>query len=420
MATTTGAFRMGYGPAAGERALDLITPTAMIAVPLQYAYIFLFNHAPEAVRMGMAVALLLIHVALAASALSRRVDIWQTAILAAVAIMIFCWMVAHGANSKSAPFDVINAVRDLSILVMPLWLLTFPERLPHRMILVLAIASILLGGILALLGPAVLVSGTPRLASITGGSLQMHASAMFIALQVILLTEYYRGRQLFGALYWPLTAFAIAVLIGYGGRNEFVILAAYFGALAYFRFSHVPVVRWSPPVVIILALLFAALALSFGHNTQEWGSGRIGVWENRLELIWNRNVLTFLFGGGLNADQIWNPQWWWMDEVNAHNDFLHFTMIAGIFGLLAILLFLAGLLNRLPGSSKSVIIVLILSSFFSNGFLQSPLLAFNLFIVVAVALHQWQLRAAQIRHRHAEGRHIHAAGRGMRRSEGAG
>lgn len=63
------------------------------------------------------------------------------------------------------------------------------------MILVLAIASILLGGILALLGPAVLVSGTPRLASITGGSLQMHASAMFIALQVILLTEYYRGRR---------------------------------------------------------------------------------------------------------------------------------------------------------------------------------------------------------------------------------
>ena len=52
---------------------------------------------------------------------------------------------------------------------------------------------------------------------------------------------------------------------------------------------------------------------------------------------------------------------------------------------------------------------MILSSFFSNGFLQSPLLAFNLFIVVAVALHQWQLRAVQIRHRRAEGRQFHVA-----------
>lgn len=424
MATTTGAFRMGFGSTPGEGALDLITPTAAIAVPLQYAYIFLFNHVPDAVRVGMAMVLLLVHITLAASALSRRVDTWQTAILAAIAIMIFCWLVAHGANPKSTPFNITFAVRDLSILVMPLWLLTFPERLPHRMILVLAIGSVLLGGLLALLGPAVYVSGTARLASITGGQLQMHASAMFIALQVMLLTEYYRGRQLFGAIYWPLTAFAAAALIGYGGRNEFVILAAYFGSLAYFRYAHIPVVRWSPPVVIILALLIAAVALSFGHNVQEWGSGRIGVWQSRLELIWNRNVLTFLFGGGLTADLIWNRQWWWMDEVNAHNDFLHFTMKTGIVGLLAILLFIAGLLARLPRSSKSIIIALILSSFFSNGFLQSPLLAFNLFIVVAVALHQWQLRAAQIMHRHAEGRQAHEAGRSnvtrlRRRSEGA-
>ncbi|MFO1146622.1 MAG: hypothetical protein U1E33_08820 [Rhodospirillales bacterium] len=240
MATTTGAFRIGFGSTARERALDLITPTAAIAVPLQYAYIFLFNHTPEAVRLGMALVLLLVHVTLATSALSRRLDVWQAAILAAAAIMILCWMVAHGANPKSTPFSITFAVRDLSILVMPLWLLTFPERLPHRMILMLAIGSIILGGIIAFLGPAVFVSGTARLASITGGPLQMHASAMFIALQVILLTEYYRGRQLFGAISWPVTAFAAVVLIGYGGRNEFVILAAYVAALGYFRYSHVP------------------------------------------------------------------------------------------------------------------------------------------------------------------------------------
>jgi len=396
---TTGVFRAGVGPAVGQRELDLVTPVAAAAVALQYIYIFIFNHAPEGLRTAIAVLLLLVHATLAAFALTRRFDAWQTAILSAIFLMVTCWLIAHGANAKSTEFSIVFAVRDLSILVMPLWLLTFPERLPHRMLLMLAIGSTLAGGLIALLGPPVFVSGTPRLASITGGIVQMHASAMFMSLQLILLTEYYRGRQLFGAIYWPLCLFTIAVLIGYGGRNEFVILASYFGALVYYRYSYMPVVRWSPPIAFILALIIAALALSFGHNVDEWGSGRIGVWHNRLELIWGRNVLTFLFGGGLSADLIWNPQWWWMEEVNAHNDFLHFTMKTGLIGLLAILLFIGGLLLRMPGSSKAIIIALILSSFFSNGFLQTPLLAFNLFLVVAVALHQWRLRAAEVRNR---------------------
>ncbi|MBL8668829.1 MAG: hypothetical protein JNM48_15335 [Rhodospirillales bacterium] len=408
---TTGVFGAGLGPAVGRRELDLVTPAAAVAIPLQYAYIFAFNHAPEGIRTAIAVALLLVHVTLAGFALSRRIDAWQTAILSAIFLMVGCWLIAHGANPKSTEFNIVYAVRDLSILVMPLWLLTFPERLPHRMILLLAIGSTVAGGLIALLGPPVFVSGTPRLASITGGPVQMHASAMFLALQLILLTEYYRGRQLFGAIYWPLCLFAVAVLIGYGGRNEFVILASYFGALAYFRYSYMPVVRWSPPIVLVFVVMMAALALTFGHNVGEWGSGRIGVWQNRLELIWGRNVLTFLFGGGLSADLIWNPQWWWMDEVNAHNDFLHFTMKTGLVGLLAILLFLGGLLMRMPGSSKAIIIALILSSFFSNGFLQTPLLAFNLFLVVAVGLHQWRLRAERIHNLRVEHRRL--VNRGM-------
>jgi hypothetical protein len=137
------------------------------------------------------------------------------------------------------------------------------------------------------------------------------------------------------------------------------------------------------------------MALSFGHDVRDWGSGRIGVWQYRLGLIWDRDLLTFLFGGGLGADLIWNPQWWYFDESSAHNDFLHIMMETGLLGLIATLVFLTGLLMRLPGSSKSIVIAMCLSSFFGNGHLQSPLLAMNLFILTAVAFYRWHVRYAR-------------------------
>jgi hypothetical protein len=144
-----------------------------------------------------------------------------------------------------------------------------------------------------------------------------------------------------------------------------------------------------------LFVIASAVALNFGDNVQSWGSGRIGVWQHRLGLIWGRELLTFMFGRGLHADWIWNPQWWFMEEATAHNDFLHIMMEAGLLGLIATIVFVAGLLTRLPGSSKSIVIAVVVSSFFSNGHFQSPLLAMNLFIAMAAALYCWHLRYEQ-------------------------
>ena len=86
---------------------------------------------------------------------------------------------------------------------MPLWLLAFPEIMPHRLVMALAVGSTVIGGVMALAGPPVYVSGTPRLASITGGITQMHLSAKFIALQLVLVHEYYRAGMLSRLFAWP-------------------------------------------------------------------------------------------------------------------------------------------------------------------------------------------------------------------------
>lgn len=278
---------------------------------------------------------------------------------------------------------------------MPLWILAFPEYLPHRLLASLACFSIILGGLIALSGTPVMVGGTPRLGSITGGPTQMHPSAKFIALQLILVHQYVLAKMLSWKIGVPILLFAAYVMIGYAGRNEMLFVVTYFLALLYFRYRKISTVNWAPLVIFPLLIIFAGLALHFGDRTEAWGSGRIGVWTHRLELIWSRDFLTFLFGGGLGADQIWNPEWWWMEDALAHNDFLHIVMETGLFGLLAVILFLFALLSRLPGDAKSLVIALVTESMFSNGQFQSPLLALNFFLLVSTSIFCWQVRTAR-------------------------
>lgn len=393
MDTADSTAHVGASLPRGE--LEFVRSAALVAISLQYAYLFAFNYTPEFVRTAFAGTLLAIHLVLAVLSLGQRPQTWQTAILLSIAMTIGAWLVTHGINTSSKQFETAEAFRVLSIYVMPLWLLAVPEVIPHRLVMLLAVTSTIVGGIIALSGPPVYASGIPRLASITGSVTQYHPSAWFIADQLVLTHEYYRARMLSRFIAWPTILFASVILIRYGGRGEELLVAAYFAALAYFRFRGVPAIRWSPPILFVLFVIASALALTFGHNVQAWGSGRIGVWQYRVELIWERDLLTFLFGGGLHADRIWNPQWWYFEDSTAHNDYLHIIMETGLLGLVAIIVFIAALFMRLPGSSKSVLIAVAISSFFSNGHFQSPLVAFNLMIVAAAAYYCWHVRYVQ-------------------------
>jgi hypothetical protein len=377
---------------APRRDFGLVSLAAFVAVVLQYVYVFAFNYVPDSVRTACAGVLLTIHVALALLSLGHQLKTWQVLILLSITMMFGCLLVTHGINTDSTQFDTAEALRILSIYVMPLWLLAFPAAIPHRFVMVLAVGATVVGGTLALSGPPVYASGTPRLASITGGILQYHPSAKFIVAQLILVHQYYRARMLSSFIALPTILFALLILLGYGGRNEMVLVGAYFACLAYFRFRHVPGIRWFPSISLVLFAIVSVVGLRYGDDTHSWGSGRIGAWQYRLELIWSRDLATFLFGGGLGSDIIWTPQWSTLGDLPAHNDYLHTMMETGLLGLIAVLVFLAGLMIRLPGSSKSILIALLISSLFSNAYFQSPLLAMNYCMIMATALYYRQIR----------------------------
>ncbi len=357
------------------------------AIAIQHIYVFSFNWVPE-LRMPLAGALTAGHLLLAAITIMARPAPWIFGLLLSAACLVVSLIPAHFLGfGVMTSFDAQGALRKLILPIMMIWVLSYPLALPGGLLRWCAILSILLGAAIALTGPPVYVSGTPRLGSITGGLDQMHPSAKFLALQLVLVDLMRRGRMMSPTVTWGLIGICLGVLLGYGGRNELIFVLAYYGGLAYFRYRGITIVKWSPPILLGFFLLVSYIALSLGTDVQSWGSGRIGAWEYRIHALAARELMPLFFGGGVGSDVMWTPEWSYADEgLTAHNDYLHFMMEHGLIGLLALALFIYAVWLRVFAEGRAVLIGVLVNSFFSNGFFQSPLLAMNLALLLTVSI----------------------------------
>lgn len=368
-----------------------------VLIPIQVFYLFAYNHLPEQARMLLSSALFAAHLGLGALTLLGRPSGWNLLLLVSILLTILTWIPAHvlGMGEVSA-FGMGDLLRNIAWPLMLIWVLSYPLSLPRSLLCWYAVLFTLLGAVIALTGPPVYVSGTARLASITSGLDNMHASAKLMALQILLLDQLRRAGLLDARLAWPLIVLAGAILLGFGGRNELVFVLCYFAARIYFAFRHDLVIRFAPLVATGLAVVAAIVVLQIVAHPGTLGSGRIGVWSYRLWLIAHRDPVTFFFGGGVGADIIWTPQWWFFEDgASAHNDYLHIVMESGIVGLLAMFILMYALWLRLPDDGRAILVAIGVNSFFANGFFTSPLLALSLSFVMATSLMGALMRQAE-------------------------
>ena len=370
----------------------------LVVIPIQIFYLFAFNHLPEAVRLVLSSSLFCVHLGLAAVTLLGRASAWSLLLLVSILLTMLTWVPAHvlGMGEVNS-VSIGDLLRNIAWPVMLIWVLSYPLSLPRSLLCWYAVLFTVLGAVVALTGPPVYVSGTPRLASITSGLDNMHASAKLMALQILLLDQLRRARLLDARLAWPLIGLAGVILIGFGGRNEFLFVLCYFAALIYFAMRHDLVIRFAPVVAVGAAIVAAIVLLQIVAHPGNLGSGRIGVWSYRLWLISHRDPITFFFGGGVGADNIWTPQWWFFEDgASAHNDYLHVIMESGIIGLLAMFTLVYALWLRLPNDGRAIVVAMCVNSFFANGFFTSPLLALSLSFVMATSLLGALLRQAAL------------------------
>lgn len=359
-------------------------------IAIQYLYLFTFNWVP-ALRLPLSGSLAGIHIVLAMLTVLVRPAPWNLALTLSAIVTIATFIPAHALGyGEVSGFDGAEAVRKLILPVMMIWILSYPLALPRRMLWWCAIVGTLLGAAIAFTGPPVYLGGgfdDPRLASITGELDQMHPSAKFIALQLLLLDLLRRGGLMSTRLSWAMIALCAVVLFGFGSRSQMVFITMYYLSLTYFKWTRISFIKWSPPLIFLLLLTASIIALKLGTDVQSWGSGRIGTWYYRIYLVADRDLVELFFGGGIGSDKVWTPEWSFNSEgLIAHNDYLYFLMEHGIVGLIIPFAILSAIWLQTREYGRAIVLAIAVSSFFDNGYFRSPLLAALLAIVLATSI----------------------------------
>ena len=361
---------------------------ANVVIPAQYLYTFSFNHIPDDIRLAAAGGLAVAYALLSVTAAVVRPSGWSALVLISAFITILCLAVSH--IFAFGNFDLRIVSKGILPYLAVIWVLSYPEAMPHRALGFWAVVSIVVGATLAFTGDPVTLGGKTRLATFTGttsagGTIDLHPSAYFIAVNVLVVDQLRRWQAVRPEFAWAIIGLGTVVLLFYQVRTTWLMLALYGLGSLYFRYRHIELVR---------AYAFAAIGLAFvgvfaffeltTMETGRLGSGRIAAYVHRLDLIGSRDLLTFMFGSGAGSDKFTTGVW--LSAKGSHNDFLQTLVQRGLVGFAGLILFIVALGLRLSGGSKALLIALIATSAVSNGLLGRPAQIPYLFFAMGLAL----------------------------------
>jgi hypothetical protein len=139
-------------------------------------------------------------------------------------------------------------------------------------------------------------------------------------------------------------------------------------------------------VVISITLMFAFMITFIVdlRTFDNFTSGRISMYGEKIDQLSNNTFLNWLLGNGSGSDLIMTDFWWWAAK-GAHSDFITFLVEGGLiyFGLTSyVLIKLYKLFNLSEG--KFLLISFSFTSLISNGYLVRPLPSYLFFFTLAI------------------------------------
>ncbi len=337
------------------------------------------------------------HVALALLALVNRPRAWNLFILAGGALIALCWVASYGFSfqdpaAAARGTSIPQGFKTIAVYAMAIWILSYADVLPIRLLRGVVMVTIILGALIALVGPAATkTEGLEVWAPITGLSFfpytpGIHASAYFMLMNVFLLDQMRRYDLVPATAAWPLLALGTVISLGYHSRTAWLMLALYTLYAVYHATRDGETLR---------TLLFAGLALGAvgvvaylthtDENVVTLGSGRIGNYIHRWGILSSRDLGPLLFGTGIDSDWFTSPIWSWKMS-NSHSDVIHVMVEAGLVGLVGLVLVFVGLYLRLPGRAKAFFYVLVISGLITNGLLMHVSTIVYFFLAAALPI----------------------------------
>ncbi|WP_199482744.1 hypothetical protein [Vibrio owensii] len=177
-----------------------------------------------------------------------------------------------------------------------------------------------------------------------------------------------------------------SILLGWGVRTASLSIIIFFISVALNSLSinERKVLYIIFPVLILIVLFFIVFFLgtdSFDSLT----SGRISMYEEKIIQLSENSLLSWFIGNGSGSDLIETDIWWWAAK-GAHSDLITFLVEGGLVYFICTLFVMYKLYSNFERSnSRFIIIALLFTSTFSNGYLVRPLAAYLLFFSLALS-----------------------------------
>jgi hypothetical protein len=144
------------------------------------------------------------------------------------------------------------------------------------------------------------------------------------------------------------------------------------------------------PVVLIGFLLYVVLTskLPSYHDLSNLSSGRLEMWQLKLNLIAHSSAKDFLLGRGSGSDFIFSDVWWW-SRKDSHNDYMRIFYQYGLLGFVSYMFFIYHFFKTFAAKNPiftAFLLTYLFSGLISNGLFFRALPNY-IFAIALVATH---------------------------------
>lgn len=381
-------------------------------VCLDFIYAIAFNHLPDGLRIQLAALIMGGQAGLAGVSLIVRPNWWRMRVTFLITVLPFVWLLAHLILQQAISFP--DMLRYLGPVYMGVLIFGHFDRVPVRLVLLLAVLTILFAVFWGLTQPAYFHSGETegsnirRWAPFHGGTANPHSSA-YMAFSCVLIIHQ--------ALHWNYVRDKAVRLACWGvmALGMFYVFKSYstqvlFAALVYaglWFLVAIRIPRTIKVVVTIAGLLLvtgvvvenevrkASVRVDTDVTVEDYGSGRIGTWIDRLRLIASRDPGTLWLGSGIGSDNF-NSSTWVYKTTKAHNTYITMVIEAGILGAIAFFAALIMLTRGLGLYGWALFSPIYVSALVGNGLSLRPASFIIFFLAVAICIQGMMVRRQQM------------------------
>lgn len=395
-------------------------------IVLDFMYGALYNAMPESLITPVAGMLFAGQTALAMISVAARPSPFRLRIFFMTCALPVIWLISHLILQHTIDFP--QMLRYLGAFYLGILVFGHYDKFPVRLMAYCACAAIVWVMLWSATQPFYLHSneavfdepvpgwwaalvGNGRLAPYHGGPENPHSSGYMTLATMLVIHQAWVWGVLGFRVMLAFVGMAMLYIVGCFSTQVLFAAVAYFGVYGMF-WPKVPNVLKVTAGVIGFSLLVliaieneerkAAVRNDTDVKLEELGSGRLGTWIERVDIISDRHPAEVWLGTGIGSDNM-SSIIWRLKETTSHNTYLTMIIENGVIGFLLYFGVLIMMMRQLGRHGLALFTPVFVTALIGNGLSLRPMPFMVFFLAVAVCMwgmaHQYQMRQAEIRYR---------------------